>query len=49
MLKTPVPFFYTEDDLLAEVILHLEEMAPPALAALRDKLNRKIAPQPDNP
>ncbi|MBF0370484.1 MAG: helix-turn-helix transcriptional regulator [Magnetococcales bacterium] len=49
VLETPVPYFYAEDDLLAEVILLLGELEPMALASIRDELAQMVAQQATEP
>ena len=45
VLETPVPFFYAEDNLLAEVLMLLGQLEPMALASIRDELEQMVSLQ----
>ena len=49
VLEIPVPFFYTEDDTLAETLLHIGNMESIDLIALRDDLKQKVAKSAQEP
>lgn len=43
VLAVPVPYFYTENEQLAEILLLLHSMPPPQLLAVKKYLARKVA------
>ena len=45
VLETPVPFFYAEDNLLAEVLMLLGQLEPMALASILDELEQMVSLQ----
>ena len=49
VLETPVPFFYTEDDTLAEILLHIGNMEPSDLIALQAGVKQKVAKPAQEP